>query len=118
MKLVLRTPGLLMAFMLALLVGCAQLGVPTPDTFNQKLAVGVASVTEVRQTATTLLVAGKITSADAENIQKQADTARDGLNVARGLSGTDLSAASNKLTAATAILQALQTYLITNQGSK
>lgn len=105
------------ALILSVMLGCASIGVPTPSTFNEKLAVGVASVTSVRTSATTLLQAGKITPADAQNIQTQADTAREGLNVARGLSGTDLTGAGNKLTAATAVLTALQTYLLTKQGA-
>lgn len=99
-----------------ILSACASLGVPTPDTFNKKLAVAVVTVTEVRNTGATLLSAGKITANDAANIQQQADTARDGLNVARSLSDKDLAGADNKLIAATAILQALQTYLLTRQG--
>ena len=111
--LVVAVTGLL----LAAVVGCAQLGVPAPQTFNQNLAVAASVNTEVRQTATTLLQAGKLSVADAENIQKQANTAREGLDVARSLSGTDLGGATNKLTAATAILQALQAYLVTKQGA-
>lgn len=113
-----RLSALSVIFLMALFTACAQLGVPTPDTFNKSLAVSVAANTEVRATATTLLAAGKITADDAANIQKQADTARDGLNVARSLSGTDLTGATNKLTAVTAVLQALQTYLLTKQGAK
>lgn len=115
----LRNPaGAMLVFLMAFLVGCAQLGVPTPDTVNQKIAIGISTVSSVRDTAGTLLVAGKITSADAENIQKQADTAREGLTVARSLSGKDLTAADNKVEAATAVLKALQAYLLTKQGAK
>ncbi len=103
---------------LALLTACAALGVASPETFNQKLAVSVATVTEVRNSAATLLMAGKISAADAQNVQAQADVAREGLNIARGLSGTDLSAASNRLEVTTVALRALQTYLIAKQGAK
>ena len=102
---------------IALTAACAQLGVPTPQTFNQKLAVSVVTVTEVRNTAATLLVAGKISPEDAANINKQADVAREGLNVARGLSATDIDSAGGRLEAATAALRALQTYLI-SKGTK
>jgi len=104
------------ALVAAIVVGCAALGAPTPDTFNQKLAVGVASVTEARNTATTLLQAGKISVADAQNIQAQADVAREGLNVARGMSATDLTTANTRLEVASAALRALQAYLVTKQG--
>lgn len=100
------------------LAACANIGVPAPETFNQNLAVAVALNTEVRNTAAAALSTNKISVADAENVQKQADTARDGLNVARGLSGTDLTGANNKLAATTAILKALQAYLIAKQGAK
>lgn len=108
----------LAALTLSVLTACAALGVESPDTFNQRLAVAAASVTEVRNTATTLLVAGKISVADAQNIQQQADVAREGLNVARGLSATSIPAASTRLEVATAALRALQTYLIAKQGAK
>ena len=102
---------------LALLTACAAIGSATPDTFNQRLAVASASVTEVRHTATTLLQAGRITVVDAQNIQAQADVAREGLNVARGMAGTDVTAASTRLDVANAALRALQAYLITKQGA-
>lgn len=106
------------ALAFGILAGCAALGSATPDTFNQKLAVSVASVTEVRHTATTLFQAGKITATDAQNVQAQADVAREGLNIARGMSGTDLSSASTRLEVANTALKALQAYLITKQGAK
>lgn len=102
----------------ALVVGCAALGSPTPDTFNQKLAVAVASVSEVRGTAVTLLAVKKISVSDAKNIQAQADVAREGLDVARSMSGTNLSDATTRLEVANTALKALQAYLITKQGTK
>lgn len=106
-----------LAFVCAVLVACA--GMPSsPDTFNKKLAVAVASVTTVRETAETLLRANKITVGDAKNIQAQADVAREGLNVARSMSGTDLASASGRLEAVSVALQAAQTYLLTKQGAK
>lgn len=112
-----RLTLLIAALAVAFLIGCAAIGSPTPDTFNQKLAVAVASVTEVRNTATTLLVAKKISAPDARNIQAQADVAREGLDVARGMSTTDLSEASTRLEVANTALRALQTYLLAKQGA-
>ena len=100
----------------AVLTACAAIGSATPDTFNQRLAVAAASVTEMRHTATTLLQANKISVADAKNIEAQADVAREGLNIARGMSGVDLNAANTRLDVANAALKALQSYLITKQG--
>lgn len=96
------------------LVACQQLGVPSPETFNQKLAVAYTSVTAVRTTATQLLAARKISPDDAENVNASADVARAGLDVARRTS--DPAAANAKLTAAVAALTALQTYLATKGG--
>lgn len=90
---------------------CAQLGIVQPDTFNQRLAAGYTSVTAVRQGTATLLSGQKITVVDAQNIQTQADTARAGLDIAQGLSSTDITSAENRLTVSLTILQGLQTYL-------
>lgn len=95
--------------------GCAVLGGPTPETFNQKLAVGYSTVTAVRSTATQLLIAKKIGSGDAQNVQKQADAAREGLDVAREMSKVDFKAADVKLSTVTSTLQVLQRYLVSKQ---
>ncbi len=98
---------------MSFLPACAQLGVPTADTFNQKLAVAIGSVTAVRESATTLLKAQKITADDAQNVQDSANSARTGIEVARTLSKANMAAADNKLTAVSTALQALQAYLAT-----
>ena len=103
--------AILMFSMLSFLPACAQLGVPTADTFNQKLAVAIGSVTAVRETATTLLKAQKITADDAQNVQDGANNARTGIEVARTLSKANMTAADNKLTAVSTALQALNAYL-------
>jgi len=98
--------------------GCAQLGVPTPETLNQKIAVAVASVTTVRQSTVTLLMAGKISAADAQNIQAQADNVIAGAQIARTIAPTDPAAADAKLQATIQVLTALQSYLAAKQGGK
>lgn len=118
MKLFLNLRAVFGAFLFALVVGCAALGVPSPQTFNENLAVSIAANTSVRETATTLLQAKKISAADAENALKQTDVAREGLNVARSLSGTDLASAQGRLEATTAALKALQAYLATKGAPK
>ena len=100
-------------FLITLVSACASL--PTPDTFNQKLAVAISTVTAVRSTATTLLQARKISADDAQNVQTTADTARAGIEVARTLSKVNMAAADGKLTAVTTTLQALQSYLTARQ---
>ncbi len=104
---------LLTVWLCAVLVACAQVGLPTAETFNQKLAVGYGTVTQIRSSALTLLQTKKINADDAQNIQNTADRAREGLDIARTLSATDLTAANNRLQMATTILTAAQAYLST-----
>jgi hypothetical protein len=103
----------LLTLICALLVACAQLGLPTPTTINEKIAAAQASVTQVRQTATQLLTAGKITVADAENVLKTTDAASEGIAVARTLSLQDPNAAQARLTMVVTALTAIQAYLAT-----
>lgn len=100
-----------------MLSACAQLGLPHAEKFGERLAVGYGTAAAVRDAARALLVANRITADDAENIQKQADSVRAGLDVARSLAKTDLAAATDRLTAAMAVLQALQTYLQSRQAA-
>lgn len=97
---------------MALMLGaCAQLGLSAPETFTQKLAVGYATVTQVRETATLLLQTQKITSADATNVLTATDVARTGLDTARTLALTNQDSANAKLDSVKAALTALSTYL-------
>lgn len=101
---------------LVLLTACAAIGIPTPKTFNERLAVSYASVTQVRATATTLLTSQKISADDAANVLNGTDAARAGLDIARGLSTTNATAAESKLTAIQAALAALNAYLVSRGG--
>lgn len=98
---------------MALLIGCAQLGLPQAETFNQKMAVAYASVTQIRTTASQLLDAKKISADDAQNVLAATDSARAGLDIARKMAATDPAAAENRLTAVRAGLAALASYLAT-----
>jgi NACalpha-BTF3-like transcription factor len=111
-----RLYTLAIALMAALLMGCAQIGVQ-PKTFEDHVAVSTSSITQVRKVARVLLEAGKISKADAQNVQDQADVAREGVNIALALRSTDPAAAQNKLTAAIAVLRALDAYLAAKQGA-
>lgn len=106
-----RLSQYMLAILLSLASACAQLGLPTAQTFNEKLAAGYSSVTAVRDTATTLLVAKKISPDDAQNVQNQADNARAGLDIARSAHAVNATAADAKLTQVMAALTALQSYL-------
>lgn len=96
-----------------LVAACGALGLPSPETFNQKLAVGYATVTQVRATALELGKAKRMEVEDVLNVNTQADVARAGLDIARKVAVTDLVAADAKLTAVHTGLVALQTYLST-----
>ena len=99
----------LLVLLLTLAAACAQLGLPTPQTFSERLAVGYVAVTAIRDSATKLLVAKKISADDAQNVQNQADNARAGLDIARKLA--DVDAANAKLASVQAALVGLQSYL-------
>ena len=108
---ILYSPGVVVGIYLALLMAaCTAIGIQT-QTFNQKLLVAYSTVTEVRVQTTNLLTGKKITPDDAQNVQKQADTAREALDVARSLKATNPTAADAKLDATRTVLVALQTYL-------
>ena len=100
-----------MFVLMVIMQGCAQLGVPSPESFNQKAAVAIATVTAVRTTATNLLVAKKISPEDAQQVQSGADNARAGVEIARILSKSNMAAADNKLQSVTVALNALNAYL-------
>lgn len=93
------------------LQGCAYLGVPKPETFNERLAVGYALVTSARNTATSLVDAGKLSADDARNVLEQTDNARAGLDIARQVHAAAPDEANAKLTAILTALRALEAYL-------
>lgn len=105
------------ALLFVALSACAALGVQSPQTFNEKAAVAISSVTVVRQTATALLQAHKISAPDAQNIQGQADNARAGIEVAIAINATDPGAAENRIGAILVGLNAITAYLTAKQGS-
>lgn len=111
-----RVP-LLVTLLMTLLAGCALLGVPTPNTLNERVAAAYVSVTTVRQETLSLLQSGKITATDAKNIESQADNARAGIDIASQLETTNPTQASDRLTVSLSVLQALETYL-TQHGNK
>lgn len=93
---------------LLMVAGCAVFGVPPLTSFGDRLAAGYTTVTGARQFNTTLLNGHVTSSADAENVQKQLDAAREGLDVASTLTGLD---AENKLQSTMAIANAALGYL-------
>lgn len=99
-----------------LLAGCQWLGLATPETFAEKAAAAYASVTTIREQALGLLTAGAISADDAENIQAQADVARDGIEVARQLHAASPEAGEARIDAVITGLTVLRDYLATRKG--
>lgn len=97
-----------MLFAVALLAGCAAFGVPKLESFGERLAGGYVTVTGARTLTTTLLNGQVIGSKDAQNVQDQANSAREGLDVASTLTGIN---AENKLNSSLAIANAALDYL-------
>jgi hypothetical protein len=96
-----------------LLSACAQTGVLTPKTTNEKIAAAIAAVTQIRSSATTLLIAKQISVEDAENVLRQTDAAIEAIKIARSL---DEKNAQAKLQVTLTILNALDGYLATKHA--
>lgn len=94
------------AALLCMLAACV-----VPQNFQERLATGYQDVIEVRNTGATLFTAEKISVQDAENIQKQADVVRAGLDVANDMAEGLDPAAEDKLDSTINILSVLKTYL-------
>lgn len=99
---------------LVLVTACAALGVSSPQTFNESAAFLTTGATAARQSAQTLLVAGKISPDDAQHVQDGADQVVAGVKVARAVRTSRGEAAGEaKLAQVRASLVALQAYLAT-----
>lgn len=104
--------------LLMVLGGCAALGLPTAESFGERVAAAYAANTAARQSATTLLQAKRISVEDAKNVLATTDALRAGIDAAAQISKTDPAAGNARLEAARTGLQALQSYLLTRQGAK
>lgn len=106
------TPARLVMILVAaaLVSACATFGVRL-ESFNERLAGGYASVTFARETAGALLEAGFLSADEAEQVQRQADNLRAGLDIAADLKNRDEPAANDKLELTLAALAALADYL-------
>ena len=99
-------------FMLALLAGCAQLGLAPAQTFEQKLAYAYGTHTAVLNAATSALDAKTLKSTDAEQVIKLATESRVLLDAAKSANAVgDVNTANGKLLLGVQILEQLQIYL-------
>ena len=118
MKLFQTLKIVIVTMLVAGLVACAAMGVPTADTFNKKLLGGYATVETVAKTASVLRTAGKLSDVDLNNVVATNRQAIAGLDIAAATAKTDLGAANTKLQATLVILTALESYLTSQQGVK
>lgn len=98
--------------LLLMAIGCQQLGIESPKSFDEKLAYAYGTNTAVREASTTALNAGKITSADMVHVMTINDQARgllDGAKLAK--EAGDMGSANSRLLLATSVLTQIQTYL-------
>ena len=95
----------------ALLTACTPIWVSTPQTFDERQAAGLATVSAVRTSTTTLLREDRISAEDAQRVRAQADNAREGIEAAKALHATDPSAGDARLAAVNLDLRSLQRYL-------
>jgi hypothetical protein len=94
------------------LPACADLGISTPQSFEQQIAYGYSTVASIRSTAADLLVAKRISVNDAKVVQSMADQARASLDIARVAStNSKPKDAQESLLLAQGVLTQLQTYL-------
>jgi hypothetical protein len=102
---------------LTVLAACAATGLTPASSFAQNLAYAYAEHTAVLQATTNAVNSGALSSADAQAVLTQADTAKAALDAAVAFNTAgDLTDANTKLALGTAALTALQTYLNTHQG--
>jgi hypothetical protein len=111
----LRHPRYALTFLLILLSACASLNIPAPTTFNQKALAAINSVDTIVQSTTTLLAAGKISKADAQQVHDQAVNLKTGIELAEQVHATNPDAGDDKLAATITALTALQGYLQTRK---
>lgn len=121
------------ALLVVLVLGCASLGLPSPQTFEQKALVTQATVTQIRASAAQLLTAKTISLSDAQNALIVTDAATSGVAVARTLYATACPPApaasapaapvactsvkaDARLAVATAALTALSAYLTAQES--
>lgn len=94
-----------------ILAACAQLGVPSPDTFNKRALAGYQTVETIATTAGSLRSAGKLSDADRDNVVATSRTAIAALDLARQVHATNPQAGEDKLSATITVLAALSAYL-------
>lgn len=104
------------SFLVVLVAACAAIGSVQPQDFNDRLVSSYSTVTALRDSATQLLAAQKISSADHKQITDQLETARFGLDAARATFLADPVGSNTRLSAIRTGVAALQSYLLTKEA--
>jgi hypothetical protein len=93
------------------------LNVPAPTTWNQRVLAAYNSVDAAVQSVQTLVIAGKLGKADAQQAHARAVQLRDAIDLADQLHGSNPTEGEDALAASIKALQALQTELQKRQQS-
>lgn len=93
--------------LLLLIAACGSLGVPAPQTFNERAAAATATVNTASQTVLTLLQARKITPDESDRYTDRAEDAQEAIDLARGIYPTNPTSAEDRLALVIAALQIL-----------
>ena len=109
--------AILIALALIAITACTALGLTAPKGFDQQLANAYGTHTAVVKGTASALTAGSITSQEASEVQKQANSARALLDLAKSEETAGNAAGSQKdLALAVTSLNALQAFV--QKGSK
>ncbi len=98
-------------FLIAYLSACASLGTAPAKSFDEQLAYAYGVHTAVTNATATALSTGAITVPEATQVEKQIETTRSLLDVAKAAEATNPTQAQSDLTLALSGLNALLTYL-------
>lgn len=105
----------ILPLLILLIAGCASLGVPAPQTFNQRAAAATATVNTASQTVLTLLQAHKISPDESDRYTDRAEDAQEAIDLARGIYPSNPTDAENRLALVIAALQVLTAELETHK---
>lgn len=103
----------LYAFTLAVaLAGCASLGIVSPQSLDESLAVAEGQVSGLEQSAAQALAQGTIKPVDAQKVLSLGDQAVAAITAAKAAeTAGDATTAQGKLALATSLLAKLSAYL-------
>ena len=100
------------AALMAILVGCASIGLTQPKSLSERIAYGYGVNAGVRTAAANSLQAGTLSREDGEYVLAITDQTRGYLDAARVAAGAgDVSTAEGRLLLALSVLDEIQRHL-------